>query len=163
MSKGFSGLFNNTKGNPAAGSLNLMNEKDLFLINIKHSKDLDACGRLDIIAHGAINAIEINLNGKNYTINHRTLSKMIKINKFTKSIRLLSCDTGSSANGFAQNLANKLNIVVEAPNKILWAYPNGHYIVASRDPKQPYKPNLNDLGKFIKFYPRGTKNGRKQM
>ncbi len=161
MSKGYSGLFKGTKGNPTAGSLDLMNPNDQFLKNIKHSRDLDTPGRIDIIGHGTSKSIEINLNGKKYEVNHRTLSKLIKKDPTIKSVRLMSCDTGADKNGFAQNLANKLNIIVEAPNKILWAYPNGKYVVASRDPAHPNSPNLNDQGKFIKFYPGGNKHGRK--
>lgn len=74
-----------------------------------------------------------------------------------KSIRLLSCETGASANGFAQNLANKLNVVVEAPTKLVWAYPDGRYIVADRSSSNPYRPDLSKKGKFIKFYPGGKK------
>ncbi len=161
MSKGYSGLFKNTKGYPVAGSLDLMDFNDQFIKNIKHSKDLNTYGRLDIIGHGTATSIEINLNGKAYVINHRILAKIIKKDSTIKSLRLLSCDTGALKNGFAQNLANKLNIVVEAPNKILWAYPNGSYIVASKNSNQPTKPNLNDLGKFIKFYPGGNKYAAK--
>ena len=161
MSKGYSGLFKRTKGNPTAGSLDFMNSDDQFLKNIKQSKDLDTPGRIDVIGHGTTKSIEVNLNGKKYTFDHRTLSKFIKKDSTIKSIRIMSCDTGADKNGFAQNLANKLNIIVEAPNKILWAYPSGKYVVASRDPIHPDRPNLNDQGEFIKFYPGGNKNGRK--
>lgn len=59
--------------------------------------------------------------------------------------------------GHQQNLANKLNVTVMAPTKLVWAYPDGRHIVASRDPNNPRFPNLNDLGKFEYFYPRGKK------
>lgn len=42
-----------------------------------------------------------------------------------QDIRLLSCNTGSLQNGFAQQLAKKLNVNVYAPNNYLWAFPNG--------------------------------------
>lgn len=161
MSKGYSGLFRKTKGNPTSGSMDLMNSNDQFLKNIQHSKDLDLPGRIDIIAHGTTKSIEINLNGRKFEVDHRALSKLIKKTPSMKTIRLMSCDTGGDKNGFAQNLANKLNIIVEAPNKLLWAYPDGKYIVASRDPRFPNKPNLNDQGKFVKFYPGGNKRWKK--
>ena len=72
-------------------------------------------------------------------------------------IRLLSCNTGSTMSGFAQSLANKLNVVVEAPTKLVWAYPNGKYIVAARRKDNPQFPDLNNQGSFKKFYPGGKK------
>jgi hypothetical protein len=58
---------------------------------------------------------------------------------------------------FAQNLANKLGVVVEAPTKLVWAYSNGRYFVAARRKDNPQLPDINDRGKFIKFYPGGKK------
>ncbi len=162
MSKGYSGLFSGTKGRPVPGSIDLMDKNDDFIKNVKRSHDIDAYGRLDVIAHGNSNSIKYQINGKDVYLSHRELSKMLKSNKayIGKTIRLLSCNTGANPNGFAQNLANKLNVVVEAPTKIVWAYPNGKYIIASRDKSDQKYPNLNDLGKFIKFYPGGNKNGK---
>ena len=77
--------------------------------------------------------------------------------KHGQPIRLLSCDTGSSTSGFAQNLANKLNVVVEAPTKLVWAYPNGKYFVAGRRKDNPNLPDMNNPGVFKKFYPGGKK------
>ena len=31
---------------------------------------------------------------------------------------------------FSQNIANKMNIIVYAPNNLLWAYPSGKYVIA---------------------------------
>lgn len=162
MSKGYSGLFSGTKGRPVPGSIDLMDKNDDFIKNVKRSHDIDTYGRLDVIAHGNSNSIKYQINGKDVYLSHRELSKLLKSNKayIGKTIRLLSCNTGANPNGFAQNLANKLNVVVEAPTKIVWAYPNGKYIIASRDKSDQKYPNLNDLGKFIKFYPGGNKNGK---
>ena len=44
-----------------------------------------------------------------------------------EKIRLLSCNTGSTKNRFAQQLANALGVEVEAPNDILMVYPNRKY------------------------------------
>ena len=46
-------------------------------------------------------------------------------------IRMLSCDTGKGAGSFAQNLANKMGVPVEAPTELVWAYPNGQKFVAA--------------------------------
>lgn len=162
MSKGYSKLFYGTKGRPIPGSIDLMDENDDFLKNIKRSNDIDTNNRLDIIAHGNPNAIKYQINGKDRLLTHRDLAKILRSSNSHKGkiVRLLSCDTDSKKNGFAQNLANKLNVIVEAPTKMVWAYPNGKYVVASRDPHNPNYPNLNDLGKFVKFYPGGNKNGK---
>ena len=50
-----------------------------------------------------------------------------------------------------------MNIVVEAPTKLVWAYPDGKYIVADRRKDNPNLPDLNRKGKFIKFYPGGSR------
>lgn len=47
-----------------------------------------------------------------------------------RPIRLISCDTGSSDYGFAQKLANKLNVPVMAPTRKYLACDDGTYIVA---------------------------------
>ena len=58
---------------------------------------------------------------------------------------------------FAQNLANKLNVVVEAPTKTVWAYPSGRVVVAGRRKDNPQLPDYNNRGTFKKFYPGGKK------
>lgn len=61
-----------------------------------------------------------------------------------QAIRLLSCNTGSLDNGFAQNLANRLNVDVSAPTNYLWAEPNGNYYVAGMNDLR--LPDMNDVG-----------------
>ena len=165
MSKGYSGLFHGTRGKPVSGSINLMKEGEDFFIYMQRSKDLDSNGRLDIVAHGNAHGIKYQINGKDLKINHRELAALIKSKGGYKGkiIRLISCETGADPNGFAQNLANKLNAVVEAPTKLVWAEPSGIYYVASRDKNRPKDPNKNDIGKFVKFYPGGNKDGKKEM
>lgn len=165
MSKGYSGLFNGTQGLPVPGSIDLMRKGDDFIINMRKSHDIDTNGRLDIIAHGGPHTVKYQINGMDMKLNHRDLAALIKARGGYKGkiIRLLSCETGADPNGFAQNLANKLNMVVEAPNKLLWAEPSGIYYVASRDKIRPKYPNMSDKGEFVMFYPGGNKNGRKKM
>ena len=57
----------------------------------------------------------------------RVIARVIQHNaKYTgEKVRLLSCNTGSSENGFAQQLANALGVEVEAPTDILLVYPDG--------------------------------------
>jgi len=84
----------------------------------------------------------------NTVVNHRVLAKLIEGNpEFTgQNIRLLSCNTGVSCNGIAQNLANKLNVDVKAPNDFLWIYPNGEITIGAIQ--------YINTGEFILFQPK---------
>ena len=89
----------------------------------------------------------------------RDLFKLLKRNKKNKrgmSIRLLSCNTGKDPCGFAQNLANKLNVKVIAPNTYYWAYPNGSHIPAEM--KENGQIDITRPGKMITFYSGGNKH-----
>lgn len=70
----------------------------------------------------------------------------------------MSCNTGALDNGFAQNLANKLNVKVYAPTDYLWSYLNGKYFVAGMlKDKDRIIPNMEKLGSFKLFVPGGNK------
>ena len=159
MGAGYHGGFGNTSG-AAPGDVVYQSSQLEYFNYIAKRKDVDPSGMFDVVAHGAVNAIQIEHNNRIERIDHRTLVNLLKHNKqygVGQVIRLLSCNTGASTKSFAQNLANKLNVIVMAPTKLVWAYPDGRHIVASRDPNNPRFPNLNDLGKFEYFYPRGKK------
>ena len=83
---------------------------DVFLLNASKAPKVE--GMLDVIVHGASKTVEIG----DLTVSHRVLANLISLNpQFTgQPIRLLSCNTGKLANGFAQNLANKLGVQVYA-------------------------------------------------
>lgn len=178
MSKGYSGLFEGTKGALLAipgdivfksYALNDDNAKDYtYFKNIGKRNDIDKDGVFDVVAHGSTNKIQIEYNDVNILIDSRTLAHILKADGRhgrKQPIRLLSCNTGASVQGFAQNLANKLNVVVYAPTNIVWAYPDGSYVVAPRLSNNPFNPNYNypnlsrrKRGKFVPFYPGGNKN-----
>ena len=158
MGAGNHGGFGNTYGSVAAGDAVYKSEPGDFFPNIANRKDKDKNGVYDVVAHGGATIIQVTHNGKTLEIDSRTAAKLIKSRtdyKHGQPIRLLSCDTGSSTSGFAQNLANKLNVVVEAPTKLVWAYPNGKYFVAGRRKDNPNLPDMNNPGVFKKFYPGG--------
>ncbi|WP_296954504.1 hypothetical protein [uncultured Dialister sp.] len=161
MGSGNSGLYSKTRGMSATpGSMDLMIKNDDFSRNIKRRKDIDSNGFYDIIAHGSPTDIKIAFKGKLLSINHRILARLLKSNPEYKdgAIRLLSCSTGKIPNGFAQNLANKLNRPVKAPTSFLWAWPSGIYLVADGHiVNGSPQPLLNRLGKFKTFYPQGGK------
>ena len=159
MGAGKHGGFGKTYG-LSAGDAIYKSEPTAYFDNISRRQDKDKNGFYDVVAHGGKNIIQITHNGKAIAISSRIAAKLIKTSPGYKNgqpVRLLSCNTGSLPNGFAQNLANKLNIIVEAPTKLVWAYNNGKYFVASRSEKNPERPNYQDKRKFINFYPGGNK------
>lgn len=163
MSKGLSGLFSGTKGakNAIPGEAVFKSPKYEFFENVSKRKDIDPGGKFDIVLHGAPNHVKMEVNGRSFSCSPRNLARIIMHNpeyKKGQPIRLLSCYTGSMTNGFAQNLANKLNAVVYAPSDIVWAYPDGRIIVASALKGSPVLlPDLTRIGKFIPFYPGGNR------
>ena len=151
MGSGRSNLYFNTYGAKSIpGSIDFMDNDDLFSKYIAKRKDIDQNGFFDIIAHGTSESIQITHNGKHINVNHRVIAKLLKTNKKYKKqgIRLLSCSTGQIDSGFAQNLANKLKVPVIAPTDILWATPSGKYYVAS---------GTYVNGTFIQFGPKKKK------
>ena len=160
MGSGNHGGFGKTYGSVAAGDAIYKSEPSVFFANIANRKDIDKNGFYDVVAHGGATIMQITHNGETIEIDSRTAAKLLKRRsdyKRRQPLRLLSCDTGSSTIGFAQNLANKLNVVVEAPTKLVWAYPNGTYFVAGRRKDNPNLPDMNNPGVFRKFYPGGKK------
>lgn len=144
-------------GGAAAGDASFMNPSESFNRYIRQRRDVDPDGKFDLIAHGTPNGIQIEHNGIRVLINSRTAAQMIKrLPDYNgQPIRLLSCNTGARAEGFAQNLANKLGVVVEAPSDIIWAYPNGRHVIAPNNGKG--KPDLRKRGHFIQYKPGGNK------
>ena len=102
---------------------------------------MDTNGYFDVIAHGTPNGIQITHNGQHMIVDHRTASRLIQNSDGYngQTIRLLSCNTGALDNGFAQNLANKLNVEVYAPTNYLWSTPNGNYFVAGMNNRETFK------------------------
>lgn len=161
--KGNSPLFS-PKNSVALGDIMFPSGEKEFFQNVAKRKDVDPNGFLDIAAHGSQREITVNVNGKNIKINWRFLAQMIRKNPqySRKGVRLLSCNTGNNPEGFAQNLANKLGVPVQAPNNYLWAYPNGQMVVApgaSNDPKSWNfnRPHPTMRGTFVVYYPGGNK------
>ena len=161
MSKGYSGLFSGTKGSRVAfGSTDYMEPTDNFSKFIKRRIDIDANGFYDIIAHGNATSIEIQHNSKTETINHRVAARLFKQDRQYQgqAIRLLSCSTGKLDTGFAQNLANKLNVPVQAPTDILWAKPSGrYYVTAGKIINGKLVEDFSKPGGFKTFYPQRRK------
>ena len=159
MGGGYYGGFGGTYG-AAAGDAVFASSPKQFFKNIANRTDKDRNGIFDVVAHGGSSIILVEHGEKVIEAGQRIASKLISARSDYKKgqpIRLLSCNTGDSASGFAQNLANKLNVVVEAPTKTVWAYPSGRVVVAGRRKDNPQLPDYNNRGTFKKFYPGGKK------
>ena len=160
--KANSGFFHGTSGNPAVGDANFMGTHQNFLKFISKRKDIDANGFFDVVGHGTstyiqIDRIDPNCGNELQTLNidWRVTAKIIKNSKgyHGQGIRLLSCNTGKTDDGFAQNLANKLKVPVQAPISYLYANPDGTYYVA--EDKGTYKSVIKNG--FKTFYPKRSK------
>lgn len=101
-------------------------------------------GVYDVAIHGAPKTVSF----YGERIDADTLAKIIRTRKDydgESAIRLLSCNTGKGESCFAQRLANRLGVPVEAPNDIIWARSDGTYTVGPT--------RYKNTGKMIKFYP----------
>ena len=139
-----------------AGDLVLESTPYTYFKNISNRKDIDPNGYIDIIAHGLPNGMQIEINGKLKIVDHRYIGSILKHsdNYTGQKIRLLSCNTGSLDNGFAQNLANYINVEVIAPTKYIWAYPSGKHIVAGgKQINGNLVISLEEIGEMKKFFP----------
>lgn len=125
-----------------------------FARNASRRPDVDPDGYFDVIAHGEPQWMYVENRGQAVKVSARQAAKIIKKQpgfRKAKGVRLLSCDTGSNPEGFAQHLANALGKPVMAPTKCVWALPNGKMWVADRR-------NI-DKGTFIIYKPGGIKHG----
>ena len=74
-----------------------------------------------------------------------------------QSIRLLSCNTGTLNHGFAQDLANKLNVTVWAQAHICGLILTGNTSLLIKIFNEVAKPDYSKMGRFIKFTPGGNR------
>ena len=146
----------------APGPVNFMGRTDSFYLNASRRSDIDPNGVFDVIAHGSTQQIEVMTgSGKVILADQRLVARLIENSPaYTagQPIRLLSCSTGACDAGFAQNLANKMGVPVQAPTDLVWAYGNGSMVVAPRtslDPKSYFfnVPDLANQGSFRTFLP----------
>lgn len=154
--KGKFGLFANSREKITQGNVSFMPEKgpkSLFAKYLANRVDVDPDGMFDVVAHGNSDLIEIENGNHTMTIKAREAAKLIRKQpgfKKAKSVRLFSCNTGSTVNGFAQNLANALGKPVYAPNMTIYSNHRGSYWISDGKSR----------GEFIKFIPGGYRNGK---
>ena len=83
-------------------------------------------GVFDVVVHGSEDSFHVLHNGSWVEIDQRSLATFIGKNGWNgEPVRLISCSSGASSTGVAQNLANKLGVEVTAPNNTVWIHPNG--------------------------------------
>lgn len=158
--KGKNGLFAHIRYGASSGDVSYMGHgnNSTFAKNVSRRKDIDVNGNFDVIAHGTSTYIQIESGGKTHNLSAREAAKHIRKApgyKQSKSIRLLSCNTGTIENGFAQHLANALGKPVYAPNNYIWATPSGNHFIAGKT--KDGRPDYSTKGDFIKFIPGGKK------
>lgn len=145
----------NKGGSYSVGDATFMDSDDSFFRYIQKRADVDANGYYDIIAHGTPNGIQITHNGQHMIVDHRTAARLFKMQM---DIMIKELDYylayRCSGDGFAQNLANQLNVEVYAPTNYLWATQDGNYFVAGMTNQKG--PNMSELGIFKLFIPGGS-------
>ena len=119
-------------------------EGDPLIENSKNATPKD--GFFDVAMHGTPTAV--GFGTKKANMSPRLLAAIIKHNKnyHGENIRLLSCSTGVQVNGdycFAEELANALGVVVEAPNAVLYIDNDGKTRIGELGDGSmiQYKPN----------------------
>ena len=147
-------------GKYVAGNRDYMRAGELFSVRIARRKDIDPQGFYDVIAHGTEKTIQVEHNGETVEITHRAFVQLIKKDSEWKgrAVRLLSCDTGKIAHGFAQGLADRLGVPVKAPTELVWADWRGNYFVAAgKIERRKLVPDKTKMGDFVMFYPKRRK------
>ena len=160
MGAGYHGGFGATTG---ARNSDVITLDSSLVGNLRKGKALEVAakrvkkeeGFTDVAVHGAPDHIEVfrMINGqeKGVRLTHRNLAKFLKADKGYQGgkIRLLSCNTGKDTGTFAQDLANKMGVVVKAPSDTLHIWPNGRMVVG---------PNAySNTGQWITYKPKKRK------
>lgn len=138
-------------------SVNFVNKNDNFnnyasLISEIPEYDTVAC-------HGGEYSVYIyNNEGVEIEYSPRELANMIRNSTSYKgkSIRLISCKTGSRNDGFAQQLANEMNVNVLAPTEDIWVNSYGKLFISDNSYLADMwytGKGVNETGKWRLFKP----------
>lgn len=112
-----------------------------------------------IVCHGSHNCIYLyGNNDEEFEYSASEFANMIiNSSSYTgKPIRLMSCNTGSLENGFAQQLANIMGVTVLAPTEAIWVNSYGEIFISDYDvlAQMWYEgKNVNETGNWRKFFP----------
>ena len=148
MGAGYHGGFGDTKSAISAGASSMFVGRglgeDLKKYALKISPEP---GFTDVVIHGTEQNVQILHNGKWESLDQRRLCTMLKHDAGYKDgpIRLISCSTGKTNQGLAQNLANKMGVPVMAPSDTLWVFSNGRTTIGP----SPWK----NTGTWVTYHP----------
>ncbi|MFE9253425.1 hypothetical protein ACFYMP_31585, partial [Streptomyces sp. NPDC007088] len=129
---------------------------------LKSMNRIKSTGKFDIGIHGSPTSVGYQIKegaahlGENWHhFDHREIASLMRAHGWNgEPVRLLSCQTGMKADGFAQNLSNALGVTVEAPNDFLWVWPHGRTAVAPfNSAGSGIHPSIR--GDFDIFHPNG--------
>jgi hypothetical protein len=140
----------------APGPARFMAPADRFYAFASRRSDVDPDGWFDVVAHGTSQQVEVMTSKGPALVDHRVAARLIQQEPGYQGqpIRLLSCETGACDAGFAQHLANRLGVPVQAPTELLWAYDNGTMLVARGIMRDgALLPDLSHPGTFRTFFP----------
>jgi RHS repeat-associated protein len=103
-------------------------------------------GYFDVVIHGDANGFYVVRNGEWTPVSHRSLATFVEKSGWNgEPLRLISCNTGTTPFGPAQNLANKLGVEVIAPDSFAHLLPSGNVFVG---PNSAY-----NTGNWVQFLP----------
>ena len=125
-----SALFRKAPNPPYELSIISFAEHDPLGAYARNVRPLD--GHYDVAAHG--NELQVQVHGAEGQAERLGADKLAKLiveqpDYDGGPVRLLSCFTGSSPTGIAQQLADRLGVNVVAPSSKLWMWPDGEMAV----------------------------------
>ncbi|HET7661684.1 MAG TPA: hypothetical protein VFK66_14935 [Oryzihumus sp.] len=125
-----SALFRKAPNPPYELSIISFAEHDPLGTYARNVRPLD--GHYDVAAHG--NELQVQVHGTEGQAERLGADKLAKLiveqpDYDGGPVRLLSCFTGSSPTGIAQQLADRLGVNVVAPSSKLWMWPDGEMAV----------------------------------
>ena len=161
MGAGLHGGFGRTlgarKSNVVVADSNLVGDGHGRALSDVAKKVAKEQGYTDVAVHGSPDSISVFRKSgdeeQEIKLDQRRLAKFLKSDAgYTGgNIRLLSCKTGTETGTFAQNLANKMGVVVRAPSDTLHIWPNGRMVIGP--------DAFTNSGRWIDYYPNKGKKG----
>ncbi len=138
-------------------SITFVNKQDTLYENARFIKELE--GYETVICHGSVDsALIYNNEGEEIVLSAEMLATLLCNTPSYNggNIRLVSCSTGANSNGFAQSLANELQVNVMAPSESIWIGSDGQMFISDNEVLAHLweeGENVNETGEWIVFKP----------